>query len=71
MIVNTIIIIHVSLNYSNSFYLKKDSLKSQASVLKSVMVSHQQLIGEVKSMLTTMAKVKLLSLMFTLSVCVC
>lgn len=34
----------------------RDSLKSQASVLKSVMVSHQQLIGEVKSMLTTMAK---------------
>ena len=35
----------------------KDAIKSQASSVKTVMVAHQQLIGEVKAMLTTMAKV--------------
>lgn len=40
----------------------KDSIKSQASSVKITMVSHQQLIGDVKSMLTTMAKVGLVIL---------
>lgn len=40
----------------------KDSIKAQASSVKSTMVSHQQLIGDVKSMLTTMAKVTLVKL---------
>ena len=35
----------------------QDVMKSQAVWLKTVVVGHQQLIGEVKSMLTTMAKV--------------
>lgn len=34
----------------------RDTIKSQASSVKTVMVAHQQLIGEVKAMLTTMAK---------------
>ena len=38
--------------------IRQESIKSQASTVKTVMVSHQQLIGEVKSMLTTMAKVR-------------
>lgn len=45
----------------------KDSIKSQASSVKTVMVAHQQLIGEVKAMLTTMAKVTRLPLMFRIS----
>lgn len=40
----------------------KDSIKSQASSVKLTMVSHQQLIGDVKTMLTTMAKVRLVVL---------
>ena len=36
--------------------LLQDMLKTQGSSLRAVMVAHQQLISEVKSMLTTMAK---------------
>ena len=45
----------------------KDAIKSQASSVKTVMVAHQQLIGEVKAMLTTMAKVTKLPLIFRIS----
>lgn len=34
----------------------RDSIKLQANSVKTIMVAHQQLIGDVKSMLTTMAK---------------